>query len=118
MRLAVALAGIVSGAAAQNRSEELLAAVADKAHSFPADMTGDKSGACSPPVSVLCIAKLGHPPGRKKCPDRPERNVIICRGAFGRGGRFAPGFAPNATALDSEVVAAPGRVEAVPRRWT
>lgn len=42
----------------------------------------------------------------------------MCRGAFGRGGRFAPGFAPNATALDSEVVAAPGRVEAVPRRWT
>ena len=40
VRLAITLTGIVSGAAAQKRSQELLVEVAHKAHSFPAHLSG------------------------------------------------------------------------------
>lgn len=113
MRLAVALAGIVSGAAAQNRSEELLAEVAHKAHSFPADMSGGQKR------RVLSSGEriMHREAGRIL---REGRNVLT---ALNETSSFAE--VPSAGAalrtrlraqrnrVDSELVATSGRVEAV-----
>ena len=36
--------------------------------------------------------RWAHPAGRKRCPDRPEPNVIIYRGRVAQSGHFAPAF--------------------------
>lgn len=79
VRLAVTLAGIVSGVSAQKRSDELLGEVAHDAHLSPADMSGGrKQGGLWSGERIMHRESWARPPGRRKCPDRPERNVIIC----------------------------------------
>ena len=84
VRLAVTQAGIVLGAAAQNRSEEPLAEVAHKAHSFPADMSGGQKRRVLSSSERIMHRKAGRIL-------REERNVLT---------------APNETSSFAEVPSA------------
>lgn len=114
MRLAVTQAGIVSGAAALKRSEELLAEVAHKAHSFPADMSGGQKQ----PVLSSGERIVHREAGRIL---REERNVLTSpneTSSFAEGpsaGAAASHPASRPTQLRSiqRLSSAPGRVEAV-----